>query len=57
LVVGLWNTSNRLGDYLPPNLFKPMPDGHSMKAYLRNAHRRVKQVSSDLYLRGLSRWF
>ncbi|MGV7976279.1 MAG: alpha/beta hydrolase [Anaerolineaceae bacterium] len=51
LVVGLWNTSNRLGDYLPAKPVQTDAGRAFLKAYLRNAHRRVKQVSSDLYLR------
>ena len=51
LVVGLWNTPNRLGDYLPAKPVQTLSGQEYLKAYLRNARWRVNQVVSDLYLR------
>ncbi len=51
IVVGLWNTPNRLGDYLPAKPFESESGKAALKAYLRGTPWRVNHIVSDLYLR------
>lgn len=51
IVVGLWNTPNRLGDYLPARPVGTDAGAAELTAYLRETNRRVKRIVSDLYLR------